>query len=229
MFDSGSKWSYVTRDLASTLSLSSKHSETMMIKTFGSQADLKKVCGVVTLGLMLKDLKLSLLSVPLICEPLINQPITHVKENYAHLAGLDLADHASGDDTLNVDILIGSDNYWRLVTDRVVRGHTAIQTKLGWVLAGPVEGASCQTFTNLVTTHSMAVDAYVSQDSDHELDCKLKMFWDLESLGIKENEATAYDNFENNIRFNGDRYEVTLRSPLPDNYDLSLKKLATLL
>jgi len=57
---------------------------------------------------------------------------------------------------------------------------------LGWVLAGPVEGVSCQTFTNLVTTHSMAVDAYMSQDSDHMLDCKLKMFWDLESLGIKE-------------------------------------------
>jgi len=241
VFDSGSQRSYITRDLASALSLSSGHFETMMIKTFGSQTELRQVCGVVMLGLMLKNgrsLKLSFLSVPLICEPLTNQPITHVKESYAHLASLDLADHASGDDTLNVDILIGSDNYWSLVTGRVIRGDrggpTAIQTKLGWVLAGPVEGLSCLSLTNLVTTHLMAVDAYVSQDGDHELDCKLKMFWDLESLGIKQNEATVYDEFENSIRFNGDRYEVSLpwkdsHAPLPDNYNLSVKRLVGLL
>ena len=51
----------------------------------------------------------------------------------------------------------------------------------------------------------MAVDLHVSQDSDHDFDCKLKVFWDHESLGIQQNEATVYDELENNIRFNGDR------------------------
>ena len=80
----------------------------------------------------------------------------------------------------------------------------------------------------------MTVDTHVSQDSDQELDKKLKRFWDLESLGIQPNEATVYDEFENSIQFNGERYEVSLpwkvsHAPLPDNYDLSLKRLVGLL
>ena len=41
------------------------------------------------------------------------------------------------------DILVGSDNYWKLVTGDILKvenGPTAMQTRLGWVLAGPVEG-----------------------------------------------------------------------------------------
>ena len=80
----------------------------------------------------------------------------------------------------------------------------------------------------------MTVDTHVSQDSDQELDKKLKTFWDLESLGIQPNEATVYDEFENTIQFNGERYEVSLpwkvsHDPLSDNYDLSLKRLVGLL
>ena len=60
------------------------------------------------------------------------------------------------------------------------------------------------------------------------------MFWDLESLGIQPNEATVYDEFESSIQFSGKRYEVSLpwkesHAPLPDNYDLSLKRLIGLL
>ena len=161
-----------------------------------------------------------------------------MKESNSHLAGLDLADHTSRDDTLNVDILIGSDNYWRLVTDKVIRGDCggpmAIQTKLGWVLAGPVEGLLSRISTHLVTAHSMAVDAYTLQDSDRELDCKLKMFWDLESLGILKDEVTVYDEFKSTIRFNGKRYKVSFpwkesHAPLHDNYNLSLKRLIGLI
>lgn len=61
---------------------------------------------------------------------------------------------------------------------------------------------------HLVTTHSIAVDVYVSQDSDHELDCKLKDV--LGPCNFNKNEATVYDEFENSIQFNGDRYEVSL-------------------
>ena len=161
----------------------------------------------------------------------------YAKENYRCLADLDLADCACEDDRLSVDILVGSDNYWKLVTGEIINGDsgpTAIKTRLGWVLAGPVEGIASHNSTNLVVTHTMAVDTHVSQDSDQELDKRLKMFWDLESLGIQPNEATVYDKFESSIQLNGKRYEVSLPwkesyAPLPDNYDLSLKRLVGLL
>ena len=44
-----------------------------------------------------------------------------------------------------IDILIGSDQYWQLVTGEVVKsksGPTAMNTKLGWVLSGPVESST---------------------------------------------------------------------------------------
>ena len=75
------------------------------------------------------------------------------------LTDLDLADHSRESDLLEVDLLIGSDHYWKLVTGRVVckeGGPVTIQTRLGWVLSGPVEGLSCRnTSCNLVSTHNL--------------------------------------------------------------------------
>ena len=240
MFDNGSQRSYITKALAEILSLNPRHTETMVIRTFGSQSETKQVCKLVSLGVVSRDgrsLQLSFLTVPFICEPLTSQPIMYAKENYRHLADLDLADSACEDDRLSVDILVGSDNYWKLVTGEIINGDsgpTAIKTRLGWVLAGPVEGIASHNSTNLVVTHTMAVDTHVSQDSNQQLDKRLKMFWDLESLGIQPNEATVYDEFKSSIQFNGKQYEVSLpwkesHAPLLDNYDLSLKRLVGLL
>ena len=113
IFDSGSQRSYVTDRLVDSLSLNCHHTETMIIKTFGSSKGSKQACKVVHVGLKLKDggmLELSLLSVPLICESFSRQPITYVQENLAHIASLSLADH-SYDQELDIDILIGSDQY----------------------------------------------------------------------------------------------------------------------
>ena len=82
---------------------------------------------------------MSLFIVPIICEPLIGQPID-VCIN-PHLTGLELADWADQGSGLEVDTLIGSDYCWDLVTGAVSKstdGPTAIQTKLGWVLSGPL-------------------------------------------------------------------------------------------
>ena len=122
---------------------------------------------------------------PLICEPLCGQPISCISENYEYISRLELADHSYGEDKLNIDILIGSDQYWNLVTGNMIRkatGPIAVHTRLGWVLSGPAEEFSCQgTVVNLITTHTLVVDAYSPEDSKQDLDGKLKEFWDLES------------------------------------------------
>ena len=51
-----------------------------------------------------------------------------------------MADSGDVSDTLEVDVLIGSDFYWNLVTGRVIRGKSgpmAIHTRVGWILSGP--------------------------------------------------------------------------------------------
>ena len=43
----------------------------------------------------------------------------------AHLKGLKLADYHTGEDNIDIDISFGSDQYWSLVSGRVVRGGMA--------------------------------------------------------------------------------------------------------
>ena len=124
------------------------------------------------------------------------------------------------------------------MTGRVVceeGGPMTIQTRLGWVLSGPVEGLSCRNLScNSVSTHTLKVDTLVPEESSQSLDRRLKMFWDLESLGINQSEPDVYSQFEKQISFNENRYEVMLpwkenHLPLPSHYELSLKRLTGLL
>ncbi len=76
---------------------------------------------------------------PTICAPLSSK--VNVGE-YSHLDGLDLADFDSGDEGNNsdsIDILVGADHYWDIVTGDVIHGRngpTAVNSKLGWLLSG---------------------------------------------------------------------------------------------
>ena len=200
----------------------------LSIATFGSTKEGPKLCPIVSVGMLLKgcpDMTVSLFNVPIICDPLVCQPIDVCINQKPHLKGLELADWADKGSTLEVDILIGSDNYWDLVTGAVSKstgGPTAIHTKLGWVLSGPVTvGNSNQCSMNLVTTHTLRVDPLTGQ---------LRAFWELESLGIKPNEKSVYDDSRNDLKFREGRYEVSLpwkqfHRTLPDNYNLSQQRL----
>ena len=83
---------------------------------------------------------------------------------------------------------------------------------------------------NLFTSHVLHIDT----DSANSLDERLKMLWELETLGIKEDETSVYDNFINSIQLRDGRYCVKLpwKDPyctLPSNYDLCQKRLHGLL
>ena len=107
-------------------------------------------------------------------------------------------------------------------------GPTAIQTRLGWVLSGPIAGgtlSSCST--NLVMTHMLRVDTQTDT-----LDEGRRAFWELESLGIQE--KTPYNDPGSSLQFREGKYEVSLpwkqfHPPLPDNYNLSQQRLHGLL
>lgn len=126
----------------------------------------------------------SALVVPFICEPLMYQPTLACAEQYRHLQDLELADPANKEEVLGVDLLVGSDNYWDLATGRVRRGSSgpmAIQTRLGWILSGPVDPLVMSTVLSVCFTHTLKVEVCAT---DADLDNQLKTFWELESLGV---------------------------------------------
>ena len=84
---------------------------------------------------------------------------------------------------------------------------------------------------SLVTTHTLRVEGVTNK----ELDTTLRSFWELESLGIQDpNNDPVSDQFASTVQMKSGRYEVSLpwreyHDPLPDNYDLSRKRLYGLL
>ena len=119
ILDGGSQRTYIAPRIQRPLSLFAVGTESLQIKTFGSSESHNTSCDVVQLGLATKDdgiLQMTALVVPFICHPLTSQPISLSGQHYGHLEGLDLADSANACDTLEIDVLIGSDLYWKLVT-----------------------------------------------------------------------------------------------------------------
>ncbi len=239
LFDSGSQRSYITERASRQLALQSDGEQHLCIATFGSTQRGTQVCQIVSVGMVLKgypEIHMPLYVVPMICEPLVSQPIADTIKGNQLLATLELADYTDGRSRLEVDVLIGSDCYWDLVTGSVCRtseGPTAIQTKLGWVLSGPTHCKQLEHCSvNLVTTHVLSVD--MQQSDSMALDKCLRSFWELESLGIREPQKTIYDEFADDITFRDGRYEVSLpwkefHDPLPNNYLLSQSRLRGLL
>ena len=150
-------------------------------------------------------------------------------DRYPHHSGLELADFSHGNEDLEVDVLIKSDHYWKLVTGEMVRGAsgpTAVQTRLGWVLSGPAEGLTQRHAVNLATTHILRTDAQAASSQKCDLDENLKKLWDLETLGIREGECSVYEEFERSISSHDGRYEVHLPWKDPHWLEVHVTRMA---
>ena len=199
-----------------------------------------KVCPIVNVAICLKgypSMFLSLYVMPTICESLVGQPIDTCLENHPHLKRLELADLSTSESSLPEDVLIESDYYWEWVTGGVRKGSsgpTAVHTKMGWVLSGPSSHRKFdQCSMNFSVTHVLRVEM-LSEDSSRALDDQLQAFWELEALGIQDEERTLNNDFTGVVKFEDGRYKVPLpwrefHDPLPDNYQLSLRRLQGLL
>ena len=239
ILDSGSQHSYISSRVKEALHLIPEEECQLAIAAFGSKRSGAQTCGIVRVGMTTHhgpDIELTLLTVPYICEPLSVQPISLCRESFEHLMTLELADNADGSTPMEVDVLIGSDHYWRLMTGDIRRGEVgpvALYSRFGWVLSGPVSIVADQEMSavNLITTHTMQVD--VEPDSLKTLDERLHSFWNLESLGVSGEEDPLLEEFNNKVEFEDGRYEVSLpwrdyHSPLPTNYGLAAKRLGGL-
>ena len=238
VFDSGSQCSYVTEQVANGLSLATEGERSLTIMTFGSTREQTRVCNLVRLGLALKDgtpKQLMLFTVPTICEPIACQPISICCSDFDHLSGIELVDSSDGHRSLEVDILIGSDQYWDLVTGETRRGSSgpvALCTKLGWVLSGPTASTTTDVPASCLVTHTLRVSGLSTESQ--LLDNRIKAFWELESFGIAASDHSACNDFKSSIQFVAGRYAVQLpwkeaHPALPDNYQLCLKRLRGLL
>ena len=95
------------------------------------------------------------------CLPTQKQSSNYAKENIDYLKELELANSKSKND---IDLLIGSEFQWLLVTGNVKFGNpgepVGVETKFGWVLSGPLK---CEDLNDPSSTN------FVSDVSSHVL------------------------------------------------------------
>ena len=100
-----------------------------------------------------------------------------------------------------IDILIGLDYYSLIVISEVIQGKkgpTAVYTRFGWVLSGPTGiPDQCTSSVNVITSHILRYDSQAN--IGERMDSTLKMFWDLESLGISNDDSSLLEEFDREI------------------------------
>ena len=130
--------------------------------------------------------------------------------------GLQLADEVGENSgPPGVDIVFGGDIYNQLVNEKsridLANGLSACETAFGWVLLGPVEPESGGR-------HQTAISMFAVAHPDQHLHDALKEHWALESLGIQGKAEKApsheshpvFDQFKETIKYDGERYIVSL-------------------
>ena len=159
---------------------------------------------------------------------------------HPHLVDLDLADCISGnmDSQDNIDVLIGSDYYWDIITGEVARGDdklVALSSKFEWRMSEPTKmdsGTAHFTTSNLIV--QKPYDFMESQNQATELANSLNRFWKVESAGITETSSMVNEDeqFLRFIKFDKDegKYEVDLSwrektCKQSDNFDLCVTRL----
>ena len=147
-----------------------------------------------------------------------------------------------------MELLIGNDYYCDLVSaerQKVGPGLYLLGSHLGWILSGRIpteEKKTSEVSMLLMSSPPCEKSMFISLESSNDLmKPNLEDVWRLETIGIKEpirgsNEGNdcAIQNFNDTVRKEDGRYEVTWpwreeNPQLPDNYQLALGRLNSLL
>ena len=94
ILDCRSQRSYITNNLKERLHIKPDVKIAMLMCTFGSVTESKKICDLVKIGVCTKmsTMELTLLSVQRICGPIAGVPVEVCRELYEHVRELELAD-----------------------------------------------------------------------------------------------------------------------------------------
>ena len=213
LLDNGSQLSYITTSVKTRLNLKPIRQERLSLNTFGSNSFTTRGCDVVRLALQKpghsERLEITARTSPVICS---NLPVLVNASKYIHLQGLDLADSSSNHQG-GIDVLIGSDYYWQIVTGDVVSGESgpvAMNSIFGWLVSGPINDSSV---VNSKYSSNLAIigDQHTVNMHNDQLTGMLRQFWDTETIGIRDvPEGEKSTTFIPDINFDGARYEVKL-------------------
>ena len=234
LLDSGSQRSYIRKNIAESIGLQGP-SEVLSVATLGGETSESKRFQRVRFTLSpiqghpKEAVEMEALTLPKICNPL--GPVKLSLIDNPHLQGLTLADSYPRN-SVQVDVLIGADDYYSFVTGTCKRGENpeslvAVESYFGWIITGPVDSYSKHT------------SAMLTMVENNEVTASLRRFWELESIvealnpTMSQEEELAVNDFNDGLNFDGKNYEVRLpwkrdHPKLENNYAQAVKRLESI-
>ena len=179
LFDEGAQRSFISAEMAAELNIIPATTEGLTLASFGTDCTSYQQLGAATVKLETNSgelIPLTVLIVPTIAPPIQNTVCTSVNA-MPHLQGLKLAHPVAGDKDFKISLLIGTDYYWTLVQDHIVRGDgpTAQQSKLGYLLSGPLPCPVHQSTSSIL----LQITSTVTKPDEPNLE----QFWSVEGIG----------------------------------------------
>jgi hypothetical protein len=161
--------------------------------------------------------------------------VPHDIQTLGNLRKLQLADPKDNGADLPIELLIGGDQYWRIVKDtgpvRLSPSLVLLPSQLGWILSGNRSGHT----VNSATVNYINLDQPASPQDDD-----FRHFWDLETIGISseqprtmsEKDSSLLSQFHASHSLQNGRRVVSLprkeHVSLPSNYHQAEKRLHAL-
>lgn len=213
MFDNGADRTYVSSNFVKRCKPKWITSTPILYSSFGGHSvgknEQRNVYRLQLWDSERKSVPIIAAEIPKICQPLVRPVVpSAVLNSFSHVA---LADGYQQDSPLEIDILIGLDFYWTMISPAEavqMSSVVAMKSVFGYVLSGKI--SECIPTSSEYSTPQMLCISSVS-------DADLRRFWDLETVGVKPKEVVesysdtrVHKEFESTVQFVDDRYEVTL-------------------
>ncbi|XP_070549920.1 uncharacterized protein [Ptychodera flava] len=184
LIDEGAQRSFITTTCAEQLKLKAEHKELINLAPFGAKSN--GIRSMENAKVTLETNTGSNITIQVLMVPKISTPLkSHINKSVLdlpHLQGLTLVNHADTE-VVEIDILIGSDYYWSIIGDDIIRGPgpTAVSSKFGYLLSGPTHPRAHDPSAHVTQTTIL----HVMTDSRME-DKLTSRYWDLETIGVRD-------------------------------------------
>ena len=207
LLDSGADRSYISRDLVNKLRPRYIGRTDLHYAPFASRKSSPLECAMYDVSFidchdcMPNDCCMSFCEVPTICAPLRRVGISPAE--LSKLGPVPLSDAFEKDRSITIDLLIGLDHYWDVMTGRSLRLSPSLmaqESRFGWVVSG---AHSSLIKARQVSTMMLCPESLV------------RSMWELETIGISHaEEPQAHDEvmreFISKVSHDGERYQVAL-------------------
>ncbi|KRZ02620.1 hypothetical protein T11_725 [Trichinella zimbabwensis] len=188
LFDTGAEVSFIRKDVADVLGLTGPH-ERYRFTTLGGRVGPERrwrrvefrLGAVESSGRLGAGTQVKALVIPQVCGGVQVAPAESPEGTPARTAPEGGQRQGA---PLVVDVLVGIDYYYELVTGRIQRatnGSVAVETRLGWITCGRAP-----------RSRPPEERAFLLKGEDSDEDT-LRRFWEIESLGVAPAEDTAAD------------------------------------